>query len=458
VRQTIRQSNEKEKSQHGSSDGLDPEQQLLVSVTADMAPPEPYEPQPKRRKSNHQSTTGGGAISIDVPRYSNEVASMSVSRKEAVLIKKNAAAAKDSGTLETENDSLINSFSIKDIETHLASLDRTKLLPPAKLKTKCTEVLKGLQNHQHGWVFNNPVDPVELGLPDYFAVIKKPMDLGTIQKKIDCGAYHAIEDFQTDVQLTFDNAMQYNEDGSVVYDMASELKTKFISDFKKLLSQLDAEDRERRRNDRACILCGCEKLLFEPPVFFCNGMNCQSKRIRRNSHFYIGGNNQYFWCNQCYNELDDASPIELMEMSVTKDELKKKKNDEVHEESWVQCDDCQCWIHQICGLFNSRQNKEHHSKYFCPKCLLKKKKRGVMTNVPAPPGASELPRTKLSECLESHVREKVEEKIKQLAMEKAKTEVRYFVCRIASPFRPLAVLTFSPYITEHSFVGGNEVA
>jgi TAZ zinc finger len=37
VRQTIRQSNEKEKTQpHGSSKALDPEQQLLVSVTADM--------------------------------------------------------------------------------------------------------------------------------------------------------------------------------------------------------------------------------------------------------------------------------------------------------------------------------------------------------------------------------------------------------------------------------------
>jgi E1A/CREB-binding protein len=345
-------------------------------------------------------------------------------------------ATQASGKPDSENDSLINSFTIKDIETHLASLDRTTLLPPAKLKTKCTEVLKGLQNHQHGWVFNNPVDPVELGLPDYFDVIKKPMDLGTVQKKIDSGAYHSVEDFQADVNLTFDNAMQYNEDGSVVYDMARELKAKFLVDHKKLLEQLEAEDRERRRNDRACTLCGCEKLLFEPPVFFCNGMNCQSKRIRRNSHFYIAGNNQYFWCNQCYNELDDAIPIELLEMSVTKEELKKKKNDEVHEESWVQCDDCECWIHQICGLFNSRQNKEHHSKYFCPKCLLKKKKRGEMTNVPAPPSAAELPRTKLSEQLETHVQAKVEEKVKQLAMEKARMEVRYFLsstCALVHP-------------------------
>merc|ERR1711966_614251 len=125
--------------------------------------------------------------------------------------------------------------------------------------------------------------------------------------------------------------MAYNEEGSVVYDMAKELKAKFETDYKKLLGQLEAEDKERRQNERACTLCGCEKLLFEPPVFFCNGMNCQSTRIRRNSHFYVGGSNQYFWCNQCFNELDDKSPIQLIDLTVKKSDLKKKKNDEIVE-------------------------------------------------------------------------------------------------------------------------------
>ena len=53
----------------------------------------------------------------------------------------------------------------------------------------------------HGWVFNTPVDLDELGLPDYFDIIKKPMDLGTIQKKIDGGSYHNLTDFCNDVRL-----------------------------------------------------------------------------------------------------------------------------------------------------------------------------------------------------------------------------------------------------------------
>lgn len=348
---------------------------------------------------------------------------MSTARREAIQSSKKSKAAGENKATETEDHSLINSFTLEQIETHLSSLDRTMQLPPAKLKSKCMEVLKGLQNHQHGWVFNNPVDPVELGLPDYFEVIKKPMDLGTISKRLENGTIHSLDDFHALVCLTFDNAMQYNEDGSVVHDMAKELKLKFVSDYSNLLVQLEAEDQDRRQNDRACTLCGCEKLLFEPPVYFCNGMNCQSKRIRRNSHFYIGGNNQYFWCNQCYNEIDDGVPIEFADLSVMKNDLKKKKNDEVHEESWVQCDDCQCWIHQICGLFNSRQNKEHHSKYFCPKCLLKRQKRGRMKPTAKPPGAEDLPRTKLTEFLESHVQAKVDEKMEEWAVEKAENEV-----------------------------------
>ena len=320
--------------------------------------------------------------------------------------------------------SLLNSFTLKELETHLTSLDRKTHLPPAKLKSKCMEVLKGLQTHNHGWVFNSPVDPVELGLPDYFDIIKKPMDLGTIQKKLENGVYHSIESFRADVDLTFDNAMTYNEDGSVVYDMAKELKIKFEADMKKLLNQLETEDKQRRQNERACTLCGCEKLLFEPPVYFCNGMNCQNQRIRRNSHFYIGGNNQYFWCSTCFNELDEKTPIELADMTITKADLKKKKNDEVHEESWVQCDTCERWVHQVCGLFNTRQNKEHNSEYCCPRCLYEKQKKGEAAAAPRPPGAAALPRTMLSEWLEKHICKRVEARKRQLAEDKAQAEVR----------------------------------
>lgn len=40
----------------------------------------------------------------------------------------------------------------------------------------------------------------------------------------------------------------------------------------------------------------------------------------------------------------------------------------VRQEEWVQCDSCERWVHQICGLFNVHRSSSH---FCCPKCILK---------------------------------------------------------------------------------------
>jgi len=327
------------------------------------------------------------------------------------------------GPKPQEDHTLINCFTLAEIETHISSLDQGLVLPVAKLKSKFGEVLKGLQSHSHGWVFNSPVDPVELGLPDYFEVIEKPMDLGTVKKQLDNGVYRSLNEVEHDVSLTFGNAMLYNPEGSVVWNMAKELQDRFAKDYDVLMGQLHAEEEEKRKNGDACSLCGCEKLLFEPPVFYCNGMNCRSKRIRRNSYFYVGGNNQYHWCQPCYDELKDNKPIELADGVLKKSELGKKKNNEIPEESWVQCDRCERWIHQICALFNTRQNTDQRSEFVCPSCTVaERKQKGNLGPTSTTPMAEDLPRTRLSEQLEKHVREKLKVKMAEMAKEKAQLE------------------------------------
>ncbi|KAL3805325.1 hypothetical protein HJC23_009032 [Cyclotella cryptica] len=333
------------------------------------------------------------------------------------------AAPSSSGPKPQEDHTLINCFTLEQIETHIKSLNKGLQLPLAKLKTKCGELLKGLQSHQHGWVFNSPVDPVELGLPDYFEVIKNPMDLGTVKKRLDNGLYRSIREVEADINLTFDNAMLYNPEGSVVWSMAKELKDKFETDFAALMKVLHEEEEEKRKNGDACSLCGCEKLLFEPPVFYCNGLSCRSKRIRRNSYYFVGGNNQYHWCQPCYEELKESQAIELPDMTLKKSQLDKKKNNEVPEESWVQCDRCERWIHQICALFNTRQNKNQQSEFVCPSCTINdRKKKGSLGPTSTTPMAEDLPRTKLSEHLEKHVREKFKSEMERLAKERAEAE------------------------------------
>ena len=62
-----------------------------------------------------------------------------------------------------------------------------------------------------------PVDPEALGIPDYFDVIKHPMDFSTIQHKLQSGELQTREEFLRLVRLVFDNALLYNQPGDPVY-------------------------------------------------------------------------------------------------------------------------------------------------------------------------------------------------------------------------------------------------
>ena len=52
---------------------------------------------------------------------------------------------------------------------------------------QCTSLLKPLLKLDAASAFLVPVDPVSLNLPDYPKIVKEPMDLGTIQKKLEGG-------------------------------------------------------------------------------------------------------------------------------------------------------------------------------------------------------------------------------------------------------------------------------
>jgi hypothetical protein len=125
--------------------------------------------------------------------------------------------------LSTEGSDL---FSAAELKLALALLPEDDVL-------KCRDTIVALLKHEHGWVFATPVDPVELGLDDYFKIIEVPMDLGTIKTKLDTGGYNSSEEFESDVRLTFENATTYNSEGTVVHDMARELKKYFEDDLKK---------------------------------------------------------------------------------------------------------------------------------------------------------------------------------------------------------------------------------
>jgi len=61
--------------------------------------------------------------------------------------------------------------------------DHEKIRKLSDLFQKCYSIISTIKSHPWSWPFIEPVDPVVLNLPDYFIVITKPMDLGTVSKK-----------------------------------------------------------------------------------------------------------------------------------------------------------------------------------------------------------------------------------------------------------------------------------
>ena len=82
---------------------------------------------------------------------------------------------------------------------------------------KGSKILSKLMGNKLAWVFNKPVDPKELGLDDYFDVVKTPMDLGTVRHKMRKKLYKHPDELKADIMLTFSNAMQYNPPSNAVH-------------------------------------------------------------------------------------------------------------------------------------------------------------------------------------------------------------------------------------------------
>ncbi|XP_065374812.1 bromodomain testis-specific protein [Macaca fascicularis] len=99
-------------------------------------------------------------------------------------------------------------------------------------------VLKDLWKHSFSWPFQRPVDAVKLKLPDYYTIIKNPMDLNTIKKRLENKYYvkasECIEDFNT----MFSNCYLYNKPGDDIVLMAQALEKLFMQK----LSQMPQEE------------------------------------------------------------------------------------------------------------------------------------------------------------------------------------------------------------------------
>ena len=76
---------------------------------------------------------------------------------------------------------------------------------------------------------------------------------------------------------------------------------------------------------------------------------------------------------------------------------------------WVQCDECDCWQHQVCGLFQDDQGE--NTKYKCPICLLREEKGEYEALTFS---AKDLPQTMLSTHIEERLLRRLELERKEI--------------------------------------------
>ncbi|CAG8709511.1 16306_t:CDS:2, partial [Racocetra fulgida] len=84
------------------------------------------------------------------------------------------------------------------------------------------EILNRLKSHPSSLPFHEPVNGDDV--PDYYDIIKDPMDLSTVLKRIENNRYRSLLEFATDMQKIWNNAKIYNKSDTIFYKSAVELE------------------------------------------------------------------------------------------------------------------------------------------------------------------------------------------------------------------------------------------
>lgn len=109
-------------------------------------------------------------------------------------------------------------------------------------------ILDKLQKKDIYGVYAEPVDPEEL--PDYHEVIKNPMDFSTVRKKLGSGKYATFEQFEHDVFLICENAMQYNSSDTIYFKQAFSIQELARRKFQRLRNELDYPEKELKVEEK----------------------------------------------------------------------------------------------------------------------------------------------------------------------------------------------------------------
>jgi len=110
---------------------------------------------------------------------------------------------------------------------------RKKLSPELRFCESVLDELKKSKYYEFNTSFLLPVDPVALNIPSYHKIVKKPMDLTTMSKKLAASEYQSAKEFERDFDLIIKNCRLFNGDDHLIYKQALDLQQLFRREFGK---------------------------------------------------------------------------------------------------------------------------------------------------------------------------------------------------------------------------------
>jgi hypothetical protein len=137
----------------------------------------------------------------------------------------------------------------QDVERKRKQLEQTAETPKRALHKLYAPIFKKLWDMEFPHLggtnpFRIVIDPdncAAMGAPDYFAVVRTPMNLTRIQEKVESMEYAELSSFFADVDLVIDNCLLYNSDASNPYNIAAqELRKRYHKLVKKVMQVIQS--------------------------------------------------------------------------------------------------------------------------------------------------------------------------------------------------------------------------
>ena len=123
-----------------------------------------------------------------------------------------------------------------------------------RIKHTLQEIVNHLSHHPFSKPFSQPIHRSDGGMPpDYFQIIQHPIDIKTIQEKIDLDGYQTCQDIHDDVQLMCDNNLIYNPPESFLHHMSVTLSHSFHRMYTQLIYRSNSSFHLRDHIDRSSI-------------------------------------------------------------------------------------------------------------------------------------------------------------------------------------------------------------